>query len=272
MREFDASIEWSRTNDCAAENLAVNRLRSDAMHTNAAQDPFASHRPKELYSGYFDKLASERKELNDRLTLTFSSLEKLIGFSIGTYGIYGSTVNAGRKWLKPPQSLVAKMPTAFEEHSLAQLSEQMKGLAGLSTAERAVLSSEMKAIENAVLNRARLHAFGGLAVGLTLASVVDRVCFKHDTLGDGSAVTDLIGAPLLASCVPGNFAVKAAAVAGVAIAGKLIDHFNQPHYFYNPRDLFGKATPLPPSLFTPEDRANQKTNWEKQQSELGPTK
>lgn len=259
--------------------------REKSFHNGSpckAVDPFASHRQREPYPGYYDRISKERKELNDQLTTVFEPIEKIVGFAIGSYGIFGGAVKSRRKWLNPPDWLVQKLPSEKEIECLSQLSIKLKNLTGANASEGAAILRQAKVIENQILVRSRFHAFGGLAVGLGASHLADRLFFKEDTLGDGSAMADLAAAPLLAWRVPGNFLTKAAAVLAVELAGKLIDHFRQPHYVYDPRaeqksstlpdcDMMiaaPGATPLPRSIFTREDIEIQRLNWARQRSEF----
>jgi hypothetical protein len=270
----------------------------------SAPDPFASHRQMEPYPGYYEQLARDRQSLNDQLTGFFSSAQKLLGWGVGVYGIFGSAVKSRRKWLTPPDGLVHKLMTPAEEQQLARFSQQIRSLR-MPGHDRALalLAKQASVIERNVLTRSRLHAFGGLGLGLGASQLVDRCFFSHDTVGDGSAFAELIACPLLAWRVPGNFAVKAAAVAAASLAGRIVDHISQPHYFYDPRDQNAAnlpmsqvnqfrmpwcdipsrplcastpsrealvttapgATPLPVSLFNDEDRRCQRENRQNQE-------
>ncbi len=171
----------------------VNKPRIEIVQRlpqESKPDPFVSHQPKEPYKGYYAQLAHDRFELNDKLTNVFSSLEKVIGFSLGAYGISGG---------------------------------------GVKVAHR-----RLSLVDSSVPMRNRLVGIGGLGIGLGVASIADHTVFKHDTLGNASAISDMIAAPLVAWRVPGNIFIKAGAVAAVALLGKIIDHLNQPKYVYDP--------------------------------------
>ena len=246
-------------------NGKSDRLRMDA---------FASFRKREPYAGYYDQIAEERKELNDELSRFFGTAEKAAGFMIGAYGIYGSLIKSRRKWLEPPSSLVKTLPTQLEEKQLNQLSTLLRGLAGGNTKEAAAIIHQTKTIEDQILRRARLHSFGGLAVGMAVSQACDRMFFKHDTLGNGSAAADLLIAPMVAWRVPGNLFVKSAAVVAVELVGKLADHMSQPKGSDDPRsekkgDVVAAPTiPLPSVTLSSEDVQNQKVNHARQQAEI----
>jgi hypothetical protein len=290
----------------APEGRRVYSTNGDAqlnLIDASRHDPFASHKQREIYRGYYDQLAADRVKLNDQLTNFYSTTEKLLGTAIGTYGIYGSLIKSRRKWLRPADNLVQRISSQDEERQLASLSNQMKSLSAPGHAKAAAaLSKQTQIIEANIMLRSRLHALGGLGLGLGAAHLTDRLFFSHDTVGDGSMFADLLACPLLAWRVPGNFAMKAAAVAAASIAGKVFDHMTQPRYVFNPRQemqssdtLIGRhgmfvgagegpilntglerplmiitapgSTPLPASMFTPEDRRNQILNRNMQQKE-----
>jgi hypothetical protein len=258
------------------------RTSGDSQRAEISSGLFASQRQREPYPGYYDRVAKEREQLDDRLTCLFDPMEKAAGFVIGAYGIYGSLVKSRRKWLEPPNWLVKPLPTTAEIKELSKLSVQLKGLASGQTVAAASLVHQARAIETQVLGRSRLLSFGGLAIGLGVSQLTDRMFFKHDELGDGSAFADLVAAPLLAWRMPGNLLTKAAAVVVVELAGKTVDHFRQPQHLCDPRlenranvpaksDSFlsGPHLTAPPNaMFWSEDIQNQKLNRARQRREI----
>jgi hypothetical protein len=256
------------------ENSNYNRTLSEPQ-------PLACYRLKEPYSGYYNRVESLRETLNDGLTGLFGPLEKEAGFIIGAYGIYGTLLKPKRKWLEPPHWLVKALPTKAEEMTLKQLSGRLKGLAAGNTVKAAAILRQATTIEHQILSRSRLHSFGGLAIGLAASQAADRLFFRHDTLGNGSAVADLLAAPMLAMRVPGNLFTKAAAVVAIELAGKALDHVTQDqvsasHLKTNSNQKIGSqhstdapiATPLPSKMFSFEDIENQRLNRARQEVEI----
>jgi hypothetical protein len=274
--EFSIESECGNNNN-HSEISAFDLLCDRNVYSSsreATPDSFASHQKREPYPGYYERVAEERGELNDALTGVFGPIEKEAGFLVGCYGIYGSYIKTRRKWLEPPRWLVKSLPTVEEEKALGQLSTRLKGLAAGNTREAAAIVRQAATIENQVLSRSRLHALGGLTVGLAVSHACDRMFFKHDTLGNGSATADLLAAPMLAWRMPGNLLTKAAAVVAVELVGKLADHFSQTKYsdtYHAKRSSSMQApsvTPLPKAMFSSEDIHNQNANRARQQAEI----
>jgi hypothetical protein len=260
----------------------MGSTKSNRENSESIPQPLACYGSKESYPGYYSRIERERKTLNDGLTNLFGPLEKEAGFIIGAYGIYGSLVKSRRKWLEPPNWLVKPLPSMSEELTLKELAGRLRNLAGGNSTEVAAILKQAKTIENQVLSRSRLHAFGGLGIGLTASYFLDRLFFKHDELGNGSAFADLLAVPMLALRVPGNLLTKAGAIVVIEVAAKTLDHFTQSKRPFDPKGEAKSngqarsqhssdapvATPLPMKMFSEEDRENQRCNGIKQQAQI----
>lgn len=104
MSEFKErqGVEAKTQNNSAIYEQIFAWMASDQSNQKArarAPQPLACYQAKEPCAGYYDRVDSERKALNDELTRFFGPLEKEAGFIIGAYAIYGSLVKSKRKWL-----------------------------------------------------------------------------------------------------------------------------------------------------------------------------
>ncbi len=240
-------LNWSQIQTEAHQST---RQQSGSVIDNQSlvrgKDPSTMQEKNEPYPGYNDQLASDRKYLQERLDQLCQSVEKITGFGIGAWGIWGEKFRASGKYLPKIdyQVNLTPMPSADQSERLNQIKNQLDylTLAGRTTGS-AVLKKEQEELEKKILLRTKIISSGGLALGFGCGQMIDQFIFHKDSPGDGSFVADVIAAPALSWMVPKNLALKTGSIIAAHLAGKLWDHWLQPKYLYNAKDENGSQQP-----------------------------